>query len=127
MGYTLRQLEELYCTKEIIDRVWNKCITCFVVSPDRIVQEQCCVTVLKDNMCTSGIKMAKDQGACDSLFTNPCETKTTKVCVYLCVQICVFVYICLTNCIFCKQNRDKTSMKCVHQKFILLDSQFGGE
>ncbi|CAK6950950.1 fibulin-1 isoform X2 [Scomber scombrus] len=51
----------------------------------RIVQEQCCVTVLEDNLCTSGINMAKDQGACDSLFANPCETKTTKMCCDCCL------------------------------------------
>uniref|UniRef100_A0A3Q3ND41 Fibulin-1 n=1 Tax=Mastacembelus armatus TaxID=205130 RepID=A0A3Q3ND41_9TELE len=51
----------------------------------RIVQEQCCVTVLEDNMCTTGINMAKDQGACDSLFTNTCETKTTKMCCDCCL------------------------------------------
>uniref|UniRef100_A0A3P8SAZ8 Fibulin-1 n=1 Tax=Amphiprion percula TaxID=161767 RepID=A0A3P8SAZ8_AMPPE len=51
----------------------------------RIVQEQCCVTVLEDKMCTTGINMAKDQGACDSLFTNTCETKTTKMCCDCCL------------------------------------------
>ncbi|XP_008292780.1 fibulin-1 [Stegastes partitus] len=51
----------------------------------RIVQEQCCVTVLEDNMCTTGINMAKDQSACDSLFTNTCETKTTKMCCDCCL------------------------------------------
>ncbi|XP_050929160.1 fibulin-1 isoform X2 [Lates calcarifer] len=51
----------------------------------RIVQEQCCVTVLEDNMCTTGINLAKEQGACDSLFTNTCETKTTKMCCDCCL------------------------------------------
>ncbi|XP_040894238.1 fibulin-1 isoform X2 [Toxotes jaculatrix] len=50
----------------------------------RVVQEQCCVTVLEDNMCTNGINLAK-QGACDSLFTNTCETKTTKMCCDCCL------------------------------------------
>lgn len=50
----------------------------------RIVQEQCCVTVLEDKMCTNGINTAKDQGACDSLFTNTCDTKTTKMCCDCC-------------------------------------------
>lgn len=59
---------------------------CFVFFlADRIVQEQCCVTVLEDKMCTNGINIAKDQGACDSLFTNTCDTKTTKVCLYECI------------------------------------------
>ncbi|XP_071378780.1 fibulin-1 isoform X2 [Centroberyx affinis] len=52
----------------------------------RIVQEQCCVTVLEDNMCTTGINMAKDQGACEMLFfTNTCDTKTTKTCCDCCL------------------------------------------
>ncbi|XP_020516510.2 fibulin-1 isoform X1 [Labrus bergylta] len=50
-----------------------------------IVQEQCCVAVLEDTMCNTGINMAKDQGACDSLFTNTCETKTTKMCCDCCL------------------------------------------
>ncbi|XP_056273173.1 fibulin-1 [Pseudoliparis swirei] len=57
----------------------SESITC------RIVQEQCCVSVLEDNMCTTGINMAKDQGLCDSLFTNTCETKTTKMCCDCCL------------------------------------------
>ncbi|XP_034733993.1 fibulin-1 isoform X2 [Etheostoma cragini] len=51
----------------------------------RTVQEQCCVTVLEDNMCTTGINVAKGQGACESLFTNTCETKTTKMCCDCCL------------------------------------------
>ncbi|KAF7225294.1 fibulin-1 isoform X2 [Nothobranchius furzeri] len=51
----------------------------------RIVQEQCCVTVLEDNMCTIGINVAKEQGACDSLLTSTCETKTTKMCCDCCL------------------------------------------
>ncbi|XP_034542484.1 fibulin-1 isoform X2 [Notolabrus celidotus] len=50
-----------------------------------IVQEQCCVAVLEDSMCNTGINMAKDLGACDSLFTNTCETKTTKMCCDCCL------------------------------------------
>uniref|UniRef100_A0AAQ4QLR6 Fibulin-1 n=1 Tax=Gasterosteus aculeatus aculeatus TaxID=481459 RepID=A0AAQ4QLR6_GASAC len=57
----------------------SESITC------RIVQEQCCVTVLQDNMCNTGINVAKDQGACDALFTNTCETKTTKMCCDCCL------------------------------------------
>lgn len=49
---------------------------------DRAVQEQCCLAVLEDNMCNSGINMAKTQGSCDYLFANTCETKTTKVCLH---------------------------------------------
>ncbi len=80
----------LHCTK-IIDRVENKFTSCVFVCfflADRVVQEQCCVAVLEDNMCNTGINMAKDQGACDSLFTSTCETKTTKVCF-----VCVLVHI----------------------------------
>ncbi|KAG7522590.1 fibulin-1-like isoform X1 [Solea senegalensis] len=51
----------------------------------RVVQEQCCVTVLEDNMCTTGINLAKGQGACDSLFANTCEIKTTKMCCDCCL------------------------------------------
>uniref|UniRef100_A0A3B4VNG8 Fibulin-1 n=1 Tax=Seriola dumerili TaxID=41447 RepID=A0A3B4VNG8_SERDU len=36
-------------------------------------------------MCNTGINLAKDQGACDSLFTNTCETKTTKMCCDCCL------------------------------------------
>lgn len=50
-----------------------------------IVQQQCCVAVLEDNMCNTGINMAKDQGVCDSLFNNTCETKTTKMCCNCCL------------------------------------------
>ncbi|XP_073327437.1 fibulin-1 [Pagrus major] len=50
-----------------------------------IVQEQCCVKVLEDNMCAVGINVAKDQGACDSLLTSTCETKTTKICCNCCL------------------------------------------
>ncbi|XP_029613916.1 fibulin-1 isoform X2 [Salmo trutta] len=52
----------------------------------RIVQEQCCAAVLEDNICTSGINMAKDQGACDTQFTGSiCETKTAKMCCDCCL------------------------------------------
>ncbi|CAN9498982.1 unnamed protein product [Ophioblennius macclurei] len=64
------------------------CASLPLISPStmcRIVQEQCCVTVLEDNMCTTGINVAKDQGVCDSLFANTCETKTTKMCCDCCL------------------------------------------
>ncbi|XP_068168640.1 fibulin-1 isoform X1 [Antennarius striatus] len=51
----------------------------------RMVQEQCCVTVLEDDMCTAGINTAKQEGACHTLFTNTCETKTTKMCCDCCL------------------------------------------
>ncbi|KAJ8373463.1 hypothetical protein SKAU_G00040430 [Synaphobranchus kaupii] len=52
----------------------------------RIAQEQCCMTVLEDTSCSSGINMAKDQGACETLFfDSPCETKTAKMCCDCCL------------------------------------------
>lgn len=82
MGYTL-SLSGLAANRLLTELRVNAppgsvCVFCC-----RIVQEQCCVTVLEDNMCTTGINVAKDQGACDTLFTNTCETKTTKVCFYV--------------------------------------------
>lgn len=77
---------------------------CFVVFlADRTVQEQCCVTVIEDNMCTTGRNMAKEQGSCYSLFANTCKTKTAKVC--LLVQICSCLCALLTKK---NVNRDKT-------------------
>lgn len=58
---------------------------------DRTVQEQCCVAVLEDIMCTNGINTAKDLGSCDTLFSNTCETKTTKVPLSACKYALVFV------------------------------------
>ncbi|XP_067091242.1 fibulin-1-like [Osmerus mordax] len=52
----------------------------------RIVQEQCCAAVLEDNICTNGINMAKDQGACETLYSgSTCETKTAKMCCDCCL------------------------------------------
>uniref|UniRef100_A0A8C7CSZ2 Fibulin-1 n=1 Tax=Oncorhynchus kisutch TaxID=8019 RepID=A0A8C7CSZ2_ONCKI len=52
----------------------------------RIVQEQCCATVLEDSICTNGINMAKDQGGCDTQFPgSTCETKTAKMCCDCCL------------------------------------------
>ncbi|KAM4734166.1 fibulin-1 isoform 2-T2 [Anableps anableps] len=51
----------------------------------RIAQEQCCVSVLEDTMCSTGINVAKDQGVCDSLLAGTCETKTTKMCCDCCL------------------------------------------
>ncbi|XP_036376120.1 fibulin-1-like isoform X2 [Megalops cyprinoides] len=52
----------------------------------RVAQEQCCVAVLEDTTCTSGINMAKDQGACETLLSqSPCETKTAKMCCDCCL------------------------------------------
>uniref|UniRef100_A0A672NYB0 Fibulin-1 n=1 Tax=Sinocyclocheilus grahami TaxID=75366 RepID=A0A672NYB0_SINGR len=52
----------------------------------RIAQEQCCTAVLEDNICTSGINMAKDQGSCDALLSSStCETKTAKTCCECCL------------------------------------------
>lgn len=80
--------------------IMRKCVCARVSSlVDRIVQEQCCLSVLEDNMCSAGINMAKNQGACDSLFNSTCETKTTKVClnmschVYVCVKIQIIISV----------------------------------
>uniref|UniRef100_A0A8C1QCN8 Fibulin-1 n=1 Tax=Cyprinus carpio TaxID=7962 RepID=A0A8C1QCN8_CYPCA len=52
----------------------------------RIAQEQCCTAVLEDNICTSGINVAKDQGSCDALLSSStCETKTAKTCCECCL------------------------------------------
>ncbi|XP_067236060.1 fibulin-1 isoform X3 [Chanodichthys erythropterus] len=53
----------------------------------RIAQEQCCATVLDDNICTSGINMAKDQGSCgvENFSSSICETKTAKMCCECCL------------------------------------------
>ncbi|XP_072291030.1 fibulin-1 isoform X1 [Eucyclogobius newberryi] len=50
-----------------------------------IVREQCCVSVLEDNMCSEGINAAKSQETCDALFTSTCDTKTTKICCECCL------------------------------------------
>ncbi|CAG06344.1 unnamed protein product, partial [Tetraodon nigroviridis] len=54
-------------------------ITCMAV------QEQCCLAVLQDNMCATGINMAKTKGSCDDLFANTCVNKTTKMCCDCCL------------------------------------------
>lgn len=77
-----------------IQLLWkaNKTSFSFVFFPaDRTVQEQCCVAVLEDIMCTNGINTAKDLGSCDTLFSNTCETKTTKVHLSACKYVLVFV------------------------------------
>ncbi|XP_030627474.1 fibulin-1 isoform X2 [Chanos chanos] len=52
----------------------------------RIAQEQCCVAVREDINCTNGINMAKDQGACETLFSgSTCEIKTAKMCCDCCL------------------------------------------
>ncbi|XP_033823944.1 fibulin-1 isoform X2 [Periophthalmus magnuspinnatus] len=50
-----------------------------------IVREQCCLSVLEDNMCSTGINTAKSNGACDALFTSTCDAKTTKMCCGCCL------------------------------------------
>ncbi|XP_008409358.1 fibulin-1 isoform X2 [Poecilia reticulata] len=66
----------------------NDCASLPLISSSmtcRIAQEQCCVSVLEDNMCSTGINVAKDQGVCDSLLAGTCETKTTKTCCDCCL------------------------------------------
>lgn len=43
------------------------------------------MSVLEDNMCSTGINVAKEQGVCDSLLGGTCETKTTKMCCDCCL------------------------------------------
>ena len=78
---------------------------CVGVCVCRIVQEQCCVTVLEDSMCTTGINMAKERSSCyTDQFSNSCDSKTTKVCVSVCVSVCVCssslpLSLCMSVCV----------------------------
>lgn len=47
----------------------------------RIAQEQCCAAAARDQLCDNGIKMAREQGACERPFFqgDPWETKISKV------------------------------------------------
>ncbi|XP_063761111.1 fibulin-1-like isoform X1 [Eleginops maclovinus] len=53
----------------------------------RIVQEQCCAAAAGDQLCDKGMKMAKEQGACEQPFFQgePWETKISKMCCDCCV------------------------------------------
>ncbi|XP_010885442.2 fibulin-1 isoform X1 [Esox lucius] len=53
----------------------------------RIAQEQCCSAAAGNTLCTTGINLAKEQGACVVPFTqeDPFETKTTKMCCDCCL------------------------------------------
>ncbi|KAJ8006849.1 hypothetical protein DPEC_G00111490 [Dallia pectoralis] len=53
----------------------------------RIAQEQCCSAAARDTLCTVGINLAKEQGACVVPFTHqdPFQTKTTKLCCDCCL------------------------------------------
>ncbi|XP_032446481.1 fibulin-1 isoform X1 [Xiphophorus hellerii] len=66
----------------------NDCASLRLISSSmtcRIAQEQCCVSVLEDNMCSIGINVAKEHGVCDPLLAGTCETKTTKMCCDCCL------------------------------------------
>ncbi|KAK5613724.1 hypothetical protein CRENBAI_017149 [Crenichthys baileyi] len=66
----------------------NDCASLPLISASitcRIAQEQCCVSVLEDAMCSTGINVAKDQAVCDSVLAGTCETKTTKMCCECCL------------------------------------------
>lgn len=79
-------------------RTVNAPPVCLFSLADRIVQEQCCVTVLEDNVCTIGINTAKEQGVCHSLLTvltNTCESKTKKV--RLSVHVHTYISLCLIS------------------------------
>uniref|UniRef100_A0A671VIF5 Fibulin-1 n=1 Tax=Sparus aurata TaxID=8175 RepID=A0A671VIF5_SPAAU len=53
----------------------------------RIAQEQCCAAAVGGRLCDSGVKMAKEQGACERPFFqgDPWETKISKMCCDCCV------------------------------------------
>ncbi|KAM8860411.1 fibulin-1 isoform 1-T1 [Synchiropus picturatus] len=90
LGQGVEQMSIEDCCKDGQKRANNNedCSSLPLISesiPCRVVQEQCCVAVLEDTMCTYGINTAKDQGTCDSLFTSTCETKTTKMCCDCCL------------------------------------------
>uniref|UniRef100_UPI0037E707F9 fibulin-1-like n=1 Tax=Semicossyphus pulcher TaxID=241346 RepID=UPI0037E707F9 len=53
----------------------------------RIAQEQCCAAAVGDQLCDSGIKMARGQGVCERPFFqgDPWETKISKMCCDCCV------------------------------------------
>ncbi|KAJ8411170.1 hypothetical protein AAFF_G00171760 [Aldrovandia affinis] len=90
-GQPVEQMSVEQCCKD--GREWGvqkqDCTSLPLISASttcRIAQEQCCMTVLEDTSCSSGINTAKDQGACEALFSNsPCETKTAKMCCDCCL------------------------------------------
>ncbi|XP_035807296.2 fibulin-1-like isoform X2 [Amphiprion ocellaris] len=51
-----------------------------------VVQEQCCRSAIIDELCCNGIKMARQQGACERPFFHgePWETKISKMCCDCC-------------------------------------------
>ncbi|XP_019134465.1 fibulin-1 isoform X2 [Larimichthys crocea] len=53
----------------------------------RIAQEQCCAAAARDQLCDNGIKMAREQGACERPFFqgDPWETKISKTCCDCCM------------------------------------------
>ncbi|XP_029317689.1 fibulin-1-like isoform X1 [Cottoperca gobio] len=53
----------------------------------RITQEQCCAAAVGDGLCDKGVKMAKEQGACELpvFMGEPWETKISKMCCDCCV------------------------------------------
>ncbi|XP_030587201.1 fibulin-1 isoform X2 [Archocentrus centrarchus] len=87
-GAEQRSMEECCKDGQKYGNVNDECANVPLISSSttcRTVQEQCCETVLKDKMCTNGINIAKSQGACDSLLTNTCDTKSKKLCCDCCL------------------------------------------
>uniref|UniRef100_A0A8C9T7X7 Fibulin-1 n=1 Tax=Scleropages formosus TaxID=113540 RepID=A0A8C9T7X7_SCLFO len=54
--------------------------------PDRVAQEQCCLAVMENASCNQGVAVAREQRACDMLFSGSiCEPKTAKTCCHCCL------------------------------------------
>ncbi|KAK2858865.1 hypothetical protein Q5P01_003485 [Channa striata] len=53
----------------------------------RIAQEQCCAAAVGDDLCDSGVKVARAQGDCERPFFpgDPCKTQISKMCCDCCV------------------------------------------
>ncbi|XP_064174821.1 fibulin-1-like isoform X1 [Anguilla rostrata] len=90
-GQPIEQMSLEECCKDGHERglLKHDCASLPLISESttcRIAQEQCCMSVLENTSCSSGINMAKDQGACEALFSDsPCETKTAKMCCDCCL------------------------------------------
>lgn len=66
---TLSVLDEFFFLRNLLPFIY------------RIAQEQCCAAAARDQLCDNGIKMAREQGACERPFFqgDPWETKISKV------------------------------------------------
>uniref|UniRef100_A0A667YX29 Fibulin-1 n=1 Tax=Myripristis murdjan TaxID=586833 RepID=A0A667YX29_9TELE len=88
-GATL-QAAQIDCTRELVTSSFRK-ILGIAQSLSKhgrmIAQEQCCAAVAGEKLCTTGINMAKHQGACERPFFqgDPWETQVSKMCCDCCV------------------------------------------